>query len=694
MNAATTRFRLLLVLGALAVNPAHSVGQERPDSVVRLEPLTVRVLRTSVGQGLPFPVSVASGDELTRARGGAYLEEALQALPGVQVQNRFNLAAGERLAIRGFGARAQFGIRGVRVLVDGIPATLADGQTALDHLDPSAIGRVEMLRGPGGALYGNAAGGVLHFQTRPPSEGLEVGVESAGGSFGLTTLRASVSDGRGDTGYRASVSRYTFDGYRPNPVADDGSVFGDQSRTVVNAVLQTPLARGTLTLSANAMDMAGDNPGSLSTALQETDRLQAFRFNVIQRTREDIRQGQIGVSWAGALGSLEGEAAAWGIRRDFEGAIPPAIVGFDRNAGGVRALVRGSRGTRAATLTVSGGVEAEFQSDDRQNWANDGGERGPLDLDQDESVRGTAVFGQARLDLHARVGLLAAVRYDRFRFAADDRFLSDGADDSGERILDAVSPSFGVVVEAGDGVELFGSWASSFETPTTTELTNRPEGAGGFNPSLEPTRGRTLEAGVRARIDRRLALEGTLFRTDLEDELVAFEVPATPGRTFFRNAGESRHTGWEMALDGRPAPAWALRAAYTRVNGRYETYAVDGEDFSGNRIPGLAPYRIDGRIAWEPRGGFVELRGLYQDALPVDDANTASSPGYFLADVRAGLEGYRAGRVALAPWVAVANALDRTYNTAVVVNAFGGRFYEPGPGRTFRLGMAVTWGSR
>ncbi len=687
-----------LVVVALLGPPltAPLSARQVPDSVVVLEPLTVRVLRTAVGSGVPQAMSVLSGPDLRRARGGAYLEEVLTAVPGVQIQNRFNLAAGERVSIRGFGARAQFGIRGVRVLVDGIPATLPDGQTALDHLDLSSLGRVEILRGPGGALYGNAAGGVLHFQSLAPARDLTVGAEASGGSFGLRTLRGSVSDGwnGGESGYRVSASRYTFDGYRPNPLTDGSGVFGDQSRTVGTATFTTPLASGRLVLSANVMDMSGENPGSLSTALQESARLQAFRFNVLQNTREDIRQGQLGAFWSGALGPLESEVGAWGIRRDFFGAIPPSIVTFDRNAGGLRALVRNSRSSGGTGLTVSGGFEVELQRDDRTNWDNDGGAAGDRTLEQDESVRTTALFSQVRLDLWSRAGLLAALRYDRFLFEADDRFLDDGSDDSGGRTMDAVTPSFGLVVDATPQIQLYGSVASSFETPTTTELTNRPDGSGGFNEELDATRGTTFEAGARARAHRRLWLEATVFRTDLDNELVPFEVASAPGRTFFRNAGTSRHTGWEVVVDGRPAPTVSTRIAYTRVDARYESYTIDGTDFSGNRLPGLAPNRVDGQVTWEPNGGFVSLRGRYDDAIPVNDANTAESPGYFLADFRAGLEAIGVGRTDVSPWVAVANLFDREYNTAVVVNAFGSRYFEPGPGRTFRLGVSVSVNSR
>lgn len=687
-----TCVRTALAVAAIANpgprGPAALGAQERPDSVVPIEPIVVRVLRSTTGTGSPFPVSVVAGDELRRGTPSAFLEETLRAVPGLQIQNRFNLASGERVAVRGFGGRAQFGIRGIRVLVDGIPATLPDGQTALDHLDLPSVGRVELLRGPGAALYGNAAGGVLHFESRPPSRALAAEVRSSGGSDGLRTYDGSVSGTSGALGYRASLSRFEFDGFRLDPVADDGSAFGRATRTVLNGSAEAPLGPGRLRVVLNGLDMEGENPGSLSGELQATSALQAYRFNVVQNAGEDIRQGQAGLTWQGGLGGLLTELASWGIRREFEGRIPSDVVGFDRNAGGARAVLRGATGG----LTLGGGVELEVMSDDRRNWDNEGGERGALNLDQQETVRGLGLFLQARLDLAPRIAASAGLRYDRFRFEAEDRYLVDQTDDSGVRTLDQVSPSVGLVFEATPRVELFGSLSTSFETPTTTELANRPSGAGGLNPDLDATRGVTVEGGARGRLGADWILEGTLFRTALSDELVPFEVPTSPGRTFYRNAGESTHKGWEVSVDGYLVPAARLRVAYTRIDARYESYSVDGEDFSGNRIPGLAPYRIDGRLLLRRDGGFLEVRGLYQDAIPVDDAGTARSPGFFLADVRAGLDGVRVGRVRISPFVAAANVLDRGYNTAVVVNAFGSRYFEPGPGRTFQAGLGVVLG--
>jgi len=685
-------FLAALVLGR---GDLQAQSTEPTDTVFEIEPIRVRILRSPVGTGTAAPVSVVAGSELLRGRSGAFLEEALRALPGIQIQNRFNLASGERLMIRGFGSRAQFGIRGVRVLVDGIPATLPDGQTSLDHLDIGGLGRAELLRGPASSLYGNAAGGVLYLQSLPPGSGRpSLQVNAAAGSHDLRTLHASATGGMGSGGYRLAVQRFSFDGFRRNTVADDGSNYGGAERTVVNGVVTIPTAGGNLRLVANGLDMDAGNAGSLSTALLDEGDRQAYRFNVIQQTREIVRQGQAGATWTGPLGGLNAEVSTWGIHRDFDAPIPPRIIELNRNAGGLRALFHRAPSAGAGRLSVGAGLEIEFQSDDRRNWDNDGGEKGPLELDQQERVRSTGFFTQARFDVSGALALSAGVRYDRFRFEAEDRLVGGGdPDDSGTRIMDAVSPSLGAVLELTPGFELFVSGSRSFETPTTTELVNRPTGSGGFNPDLDPQRGTTVEGGLRGRLAQTWSLEATLFQTKLTDELVPFEVPTDPGRTFFRNAGSSRHRGWEVAVDSRPIPGASLRVAYTRVDARFTDFAVDGDDYSGNRIPGLSPARVDGRLILERGPAFLILRGLFEDDIPVNNSGSASSDSYFLADIRMGLDDVNGGRFTLSPFAAVTNVFDRRYNAAVVVNAFGGRFYEPGPPRSFQVGLGVRWGS-
>ncbi len=684
----------LLLAGSASITAAPlAAWQEPTDSVVELSPVLVRVLGSSIGTGAPNSISVTQGDELRRGSSNAFLDDALRAVPGLQIQNRFNFAVGERLSIRGFGPRAQFGIRGVRALVDGIPATLPDGQSTLDHLDLSSLGRVEILRGPNATLYGNSAGGVLHFRTLDPSsDGRGVRFGTTAGSHGLLTMQGSTTGGVGSGAYRVGFNHLEYDGFRRNPVADDGTTYGGATRTVVNSVVSLPVAGGTLRLVANGADLDAANPGSLPSTLIDSDDRPAWGGNVSNATGKVVQQGQLGATWSEGTGNHRTELSIWGIRRELENPIPGTIVGVDRNAGGARAIMSRPLDVGFGTLSVGTGAELELQRDDRFNWANQAGTKGDLRLSQLENVRGTGLFGQLRLDLEPRVSLLAGLRYDRIRFAVDDRFFEDGdPDDSGSRTMSAFSPSAGIVVGTGHGVELFGSVARSFESPTTTELANRPTGAGGFNPDLEPQNGTTFEGGVRARASA-WSLEATLFRTDLEGELIPFEVATDPGRQYFRNAGSSHHSGWEVTVDGRPLPGANLRVAYTRVNARFDEYVTGSNDFSGNRIPGLAPYRVDALGSFSRGPAFIELRGLYQDEVPTNDADDAAAAPYFLADLRIGLLDAGTGATRVSPYFAISNLFDRRYTGSVAVNAFGSRFFEPGPGRTFRVGLDVAWG--
>ena len=694
------RYPYVGALMALAgvVGPGHgrAAAQDppEPDSVVEIAPVMVRVLRSDIGLGAPAPVSVVSGPQLTRANQGAFLEEALRAVPGVQIHNRYNFAVGERVSIRGFGPRSQFGVRGVRILVDGIPATLPDGQATIDHLDLAGLGRVEALRGPSSALYGNAAGGVLHFRTVDPAA-VPAAVTVRSSTSGsdewpdLWTLQGDVTGSSGDVGYRLGLSRMEFDGYRRNPVADDGSAYGAAERTLFNGTVTVPVAGGDLRIVANGVDLFAENPGSLNAAAIAAGDRSAFANNILIGAIKEVRQGQIGTSWEGRFGDTGAELALWGVRRELYNPIPGAIVDLLRNAGGLRAVAQRSARTGAGTIGLSAGFEVENQWDDRLNRENNDGEPGAVTLDQDETVRGIGLFAQGRVDLAERLSVLAGLRYDRIAFSADDHLIGGAdPDDSGDRAMDAVSPSLGIVASVRDGAELFASVSRSFETPTTTELANQPSGAGGFNAELEPQYGLTFEGGARTDLGRSWLLEGTLFHTKITDGLVPFEIA---GRTYYRNAAESRHVGWELALDGRPLPGLTTRVAYTRVDAEYVTFVSGGDDFSGNEVPGLAPTRIDGLVMYDASLGYVELRGLFQDEMPVDDAGTATSPSYVLFDVRVGSTSLSVGAATFAPFFGIANLFDERYNASVVPNAFGGRYYEPGPGRTVQMGVGVTW---
>lgn len=690
-----------VLAGVALVVAAPLAARQLPpaDSVVQVPPLTVQVLRTPLaGAALPFSVTGVELDELPVPPGGAFLTDALVALPGLQLQNRHNFAVGERVVVRGFGARAQFGVRGLRAVLDGIPATLPDGQTTLDHVDPAALGRVELLRGPGSAWWGNAAGGVLFMESRDPEPGRRGTLRTEAGSFGLLETSAVFEDGGdgpGAPGTRIGLTRVDWEGYRSDPLA--GGTYGAADRWILTGRHRRRIAGGRLTVAVAGLDLDAENPGSLpGDSLGDADR-SAWGNNVRQRLGKTVRQGQLGAAWTGPLaGALEGEAATWGISRELRNPIPGTVVEVDRLAGGARVGV----GSRRGPVHWAVGAEVEAQRDDRRNFANENGANGDLRLDQLETVVGSALFARAGAGL-GPVDVNGALRWDRIRFEADDRFLDDGVDDTGGRTLTAVSPSLGIRTALlgrraapGRGVtlDLFASASAFMETPTTTELANRPEGAGGFNPELDPTRGWTGEVGLQGTVGARFGWELVAWATDLSDELVPFEVPADPGRTYFRNAAESTHRGLEAVVRAALPAAVDLRAAWTTVNARFG--AGQGTDLEGNRLPGRSPHRFEARLT-RSRGPVVGVLDVaWSDAIPVDDANTAEAPAWWRVDLRVGPEPVAAAGWRIRPWLEVGNLLDADYVGSVVVNAFGGRYFEPAPGRNVSLGATVAFGAR
>jgi iron complex outermembrane recepter protein len=689
MNVNNTRWLpvpLLVGLGN-AVVVGTLAGQEpaRGDTLpgAELAPVVVEVLRTPVElRRAPLAVAAVSGPELHQGRTGIALDEAFIGIPGVQVDNRYNYALGERISIRGFGARTQFGVRGVRVVVDGVPATFADGQSALEGIDPATLERVEVVRGPASALYGNAAGGVILLRTQPPPlVPLRQEFRGVAGENGMRRYESRTAGHAGETSYELRVTHLGYDGYREHSAFQTRRLSGQ---------LRRGLGGGELRLTGSVLEFDAQNPGSLSRAALHEDRLQAFPNNVAQGTGKDGRQGQLGAVFTAPLGAADIELSSHVQRREIVNPIPAVIIDLDRTSAGTRLLARGSAPFLATGSTWAVGTDLDAQWDDRQNHRNTGGERGELQLEQTERVLAVGAFAQFMTPILPTLSALGGIRADRFDFRFRNlRLPAQDPEHSGSRPMSAVSPSVGLIWNPTPMAALYGNFSTAFETPTTTELANRPDGAGGFNPELEPQNARSVELGLRGDLHG-LRYDVAAYTTGIDNALIRFQ--SADGRDFFRNAGSARHRGLEAGAEIQLLPGLSGLASYSYTDAVFREYVVQGQDFAGNRIPGIAPHRVTGRITYRPADGwFVGLDGQRSSSMPVDDANTedADSPAYTLVSLRGGLAPIRVGRGAVAPFIGVTNLLDEEYNTAVTVNAFGRRFYEPGPARALYLGVQL-----
>lgn len=628
-------------------------------------------------------VSVVDRERIQNDTQQLGLDEALAGIPGLYMQNRYNFAQDLRVSLRGFGARTNFGIRGVRVIVDGIPETLPDGQANVDSIDLGSAQRIEVLRGPSSSLYGNASGGVIAIETERGEEPARVETVLAAGDLGYVKAQLEIGGKTQRADYLISVTRQQLDGYRDH---------SELRSTQLNSRSRFELTdRDSLTFVLNHTDQpTANDPGGLTAAQTKADPNSASRRNLLFDVGESLDQQR-----AGLVIDMLRESGRLTLRnhyvwRDFTSRLPfeaGGAVDLERFFWGMGVqYTLGELVPERLGLTV--GLDLDRQDDDRRRFDNQHGSRGPVVFDQREQVAsgGLFVHGQYRSD--AGWVLSGGLRYDAITFEVSDRHLADG-DDSGRIRFDHVSPSLALGYALGRGM-LFGAISSSFETPTTTELAD-PDGSGGFNTELKPQTATSIEVGFKSG-SARLDYELTLFHIDLEDELIPFEVPGSPGRTFFSNAGKSSRSGIESAISWTTSAGFGVDASYTWSDFTFDQF-VNGEgyDYSGLRLPGLPEQFWYVALRYRTERGFsAAFETNYSGGLYADNANSVRVPSYFVSGIRAGYEFLRADWT-LRPHVGVNNLFSTRYNDNVRINASGASYFEPAPERNVYAGLSVTW---
>lgn len=686
---------VVLTVVITAASPARA-----QDTVAHRLPPVVTITR-DIGRSpleLPFAISNTRPDSMAPGQTHTAVEQTLSLVPGVTVANRNNPAQDARISIRGFGARSPFGVRSIRVLRDGMPLTLPDGQTPIDYLDLEAVGRVESIRGSASALYGNASGGIIELHSAPaPAVPFAVQGRTWAGTAGLQRFVALFGGTAARLAYQGNLGRSQSDGFR---------AYSHQRLTNAFTRATTTIAGTDIAFIAMGMDEPlAENPGALTRAQLDSNPDMADPAAIRKRARKTVHQVQLGLSASHALrDGGEVFAQGYGGTRGLYNPLTFAVIGVDRKSGGAGARATVPFTTAGLRHRVSAGVDAQWLDDARSNWANCNGlagptatcpvggtEKGMLQLDQQELVTSIGPYLRDEVGLAGgTVRVSAGVRQDVVRFRVRDHFLSDGRDDSGARTLTAVSPMFGVVARLNPLASTYVNVSSAFETPTTTELGNQPDGSAGLNRDLEPQYSTTYETGIRGLVLDRVAYDVAIFDTDVRDELIQFEVPGGNGRTYFRNAGRTRRRGGELSLSTDAGPV-DLTATYSYSHFRFRDFQVDGTEYAGNAIPGIPEHQAQAAATWRVRHAFVVAEAQAKSRVFVNDANAASAPGFAVANLRVGGTAVF-GRPWLSPVVGVQNLFDRRYVASVAVNASGAslattKFYEPAPGRAWFIGL-------
>ncbi|MFH7270973.1 TonB-dependent receptor PqqU [Klebsiella pneumoniae] len=679
---------------------AAAQAADEQTMVVTAAPTTVSELDT------PAAVSVVNGDEMRQAAPRVNLSESLGAVPGLQVQNRQNYAQDLQLSIRGFGSRSTYGVRGLRIYVDGIPATMPDGQGQTSNIDIGSVDTIEVLRGPFSALYGNSSGGVINVTSQTGTQPPTVEASSYYGSFGTwhygMKATGAVGDGShaGDVDYTVSTNRFTTHGYRDHSGA---------RKNLANARLGVRINDvSKLTLLLNSVDIKANDAGGLTADEWRDNPRQSPRGDQYN-TRKNTRQTQAGLRYERQLSAQDDlNVMMYAGEREttqFQ-SIPRAPQLKPSHAGGVIDLTRHyqgidtrltHRGELLVPVTLTAGLDYENMSERRKGYENfvmvngapQYGEQGALRRNERNLMWNVDPYLQTQWQLTDKLSLDAGVRYSSVWFDSNDYYITPGnGDDSGDASYHKWLPAGSLKYALTDAWNVYLSAGRGFETPTINELSYRSDNQSGLNFGLKPSTNDTVEIGSKTRIGNGL-FTAALFQTNTDNEIVVDS--SSGGRTSYKNAGKTRRQGMELGLDQQFGESWRLKAAWTWLDATYRTNVCDDASCNGNRIPGIARNMGYASFGYQPEQGWYAGSDIrYMSDIMANDENTAKAPSWTVVGLTTGYK-WSYGRMDMDLFGRIDNLFDREYVGSVIVNESNGRYYEPAPGRNYGIGLNLAW---
>lgn len=623
------------------------------------------------------------------------MSELLSTAPGIQIRERQNYAQDLQLSVRGFGTRSTFGVRGVRILIDGIPATMPDGQGQAATATLQSARRIEVLRGPLAQLYGNAAGGVVQvFTAEPPLSSLSPQESTASaslgaGSYGQRQAGFTLARGGSEFGGLLDVSHYRTDGYRDHSAAE---------RTQLNGKLKwRPSSSTTVTGVVNLFDQPlSQDPLGLTHAQFEQNPRQVAPVALSFDTRKTIEQRQAGIVIEHKIDSSNtlNARAYTGVRKvmqtlSFSGSAANSaggVVDLDNDFYGVGLNWMHATKLNGQPLNWTVGIEADELEQLRRGFVNNNGTAGALRRDEIDAARNLDVFGQVDWMFAPRWKGTAGVRASRVRFSVDDRHVTAASpNDSGSVEYHNTSPVLGLVWFANEELNVYGNLGRGFETPTINESAYRPGGTGS-NLSLQPSRSLQGEVGIKWKRDAH-TLDIALFNARSKDEIVP--LATENGRSIFQNVDKVQRrgieAGWRMQ-----AGAFSTQLAYTLLDARFRERYTTGSGSvvaAGNRLPGAPMHSLFAQVEYRAAPGLttaIEMRT--ESKAYADDLNSDAAPGYAVFNLRAGQE-FRTGATKWYLFGRFDNVFDRNYAGSVIVNDGNRRFFEPAAGRRLFVGL-------
>lgn len=638
------------------------------------------------------------------------LSESLNRVPGLTILNRQNYAQDLQVSIRGFGARSAFGIRGIRLLIDGIPATTPDGQGQGSSISLPSTERIEVLRGPLAQMYGNASGGVIQAFTREAPETPEFDMQYHAGSWGMHRTDWQYAGRTGTVGLVADYSTFDTNGYRDNSKTErkqfNGKLsFGPDEKTRVNLVFNQfdmPLAQDPVGLTAAQLAANPQQAGTNTAGTKTVSEL---------RVRKTVLQNQVGASLQHAIDADRSVTARLysGTRDNLQYQAANTWVGLNRIYSGMGLQYNEQRKMGATPVRWVAGYELDRSREYRQGGAVANGEKsGPITRSEDNQAENSDLFAQGTALVTEKFSVTGGVRYSTVRFVSDDYYLGDGRNGSGNTSFSATNPVLGVTWHASDTLNLYANYGKGFETPTLAEMAYRDSGGATpiaeFNPRLNASTSQHYELGAKWAPNQRSRLDFTLYQINSTDEIVIST--SNSGQTAYKNAPGTTRTGVELAGRTLFSPNWRGTLSASAIDAQFSqrfcsavTCTAANAVQSGNKIPGIPQSFLFSELLWSGQpmdiarrkpvlGTQAGVELVSAGRLYANDINTASADGYTTFNLKAS-HGWSLGKGNLTVYARIDNVTDQRYVGSVIVNQSASQFYEPAPGINSTLGLRL-----
>tara|TARA_B100001559_G_C16497304_1_gene621529 strand:+ start:800 stop:2803 length:2004 start_codon:yes stop_codon:yes gene_type:complete len=642
------------------------------DSIQKIDLENVIVKSTKINstiQQTPLSVTLKSFREEKNYNSQSSFADFVKNTPGVFTTSANNFSQDLRISIRGFGARSAFGIRGVKLIVDGIPETTPDGQSQLDNLPLGLVSNVEILRGPNANLYGNSSGGVISINTLSnPSEDYY----RYSGVFGAYQYQSIQKTRIFD--WKTSNLIIHYDKRRSNGYRDQS---GYKSSILNLKYINDLDEKNKIVWQINYTDSPyAYDSGGLKLSDVNEDRRQARKNNIDYDTYEKVKQIKTGISWNYKTNENSYfDSYFFYQNRDFLSKLPfnfGGIISLERNYFGVGTKFTKKINHENRNRTLVLGIDHLNQSDDRQRFKNDFGIQGENTLDQIEKFKTTGLYLVNQASYSSGLNVRYGIRYD---------INNIGVDSSNMVNLDKLNPSLGLSYSINSTDNIFFSYGTSFETPTLNELSNNPDGSG-FNNDLKSNNSSNYEIGWRKSF-LNIIVEAVAYITNSDNEILPYELEQFPGKNFYRNVGSTMRRGLELNSqiffkEGR------LNLSYTLSNNQFKNFVIDGRNLSDNLIPGIPSQMLDLEMIFNlTRKRTLILTNRLIGERYADNLNETLIGSYNIFNIKYSKKVFRNSEF----FLGANNIFNQEYFDNIRINAFGKRYYEPAPKRNFYFGI-------